>query len=240
MPSLKSDARWRDGVILTCALWFFVSLTALPVILQRYPPGAWTSVALDLSTFFPSVGFALLLFACFRATVGMATPLRTLILGGSVVVAAVAQSAFDLFYTAWIAHNLDSYWSTLPTGVRTGYEKTFRYFLVYAGNLTLFQLAFVHRRSLSNERQLTDARAAAQNAQLEALRYQLNPHFLFNTLNSISSLIVTRRNDDAEQMTNKLSSFLRSSLTCDPAGLVPLDEELALIEEYLDIEAVRF
>jgi len=240
MPSLKSDARWQDGILLTCALWVFVLLTALPVIMQRYPPGAWTSVVLDGSTFIVSAAFALVLFACFRATVGMPTPLRTLILGGSVILCAVAQSAFDLFYSAWIAHNLDAYWSTLPTGVRTGYEKAFRYFLVYSGNLALFQLAYVHRRSLSNERQLTDARAAAQHAQLEALRYQLNPHFLFNTLNSISSLIVTRRNDDAEQMTNKLSSFLRSSLTCDPAGLIPLDEELALIEEYLDIEAVRF
>lgn len=240
MPSLKSDARWRDGILLILALWCFVLLTAMPYIISRYPAGSWTSVLLDSSTTFVSIGLALLLFAVFRATVGMPAPVRTLILGGSVILAAVAQSAFDLFYSAWIAHNLDSYWSTLPSGVRTGYEKAFRYFLVYAGNLALFQLAYVHRRSLSNERQLTDARAAAQHAQLEALRYQLNPHFLFNTLNSISSLIVTRRNDDAEQMTNKLSSFLRSSLTCDPAGLVPLDEELALIEEYLDIEAVRF
>ena len=240
MPSLKSDARWRDGILLTLALWFFVLLTALPYIISRYPAGSWTSVVLDSSTTLVSIGIALLLFAGFRTTVGMPAPLRTLILGITVVGCAVAQSAFDLFWSAWIAHNLDSYWSTLPTGVRTGYEKAFRYFLVYAGNLALFQLAFVHRRSLSNERQLTDARAAAQHAQLEALRYQLNPHFLFNTLNSISSLIVTRRNDDAEQMTNKLSSFLRSSLTCDPAGLIPLDEELALIEEYLDIEAVRF
>ena len=88
--------------------------------------------------------------------------------------------------------------------------------------------------------QLLQLEHQASAAQLAMLRYQLNPHFLFNTLNSISSLIVTRRNDDAEQMTSKLSSFLRSSLTCDPAGLVPLEEELALIEEYLDIEGVRF
>ena len=72
------------------------------------------------------------------------------------------------------------------------------------------------------------------------MRYQLNPHFLFNSLNSISALIVTGRNKDAEAMTNRLSAFLRSSLTADPTELVPLDEELALTEEYLDIESVRF
>ena len=81
---------------------------------------------------------------------------------------------------------------------------------------------------------------AAQQAQLAALRYQLNPHFLFNSLNSISALIVTGRNKDAEAMTNRLSDFLRSSLNANPTELVPLDEELALTEEYLEIESVRF
>ena len=72
------------------------------------------------------------------------------------------------------------------------------------------------------------------------MRYQLNPHFLFNSLNSISALIVTGRNKDAEAMTDKLSSFLRTSLNADPAELIPLDAELALTEEYLEIESVRF
>jgi LytS/YehU family sensor histidine kinase len=70
--------------------------------------------------------------------------------------------------------------------------------------------------------------------------YQLNPHFLFNTLNAISAMIVTRRNDEAELMTDKLSSFLRASLTSDPTELVPLDQELTLMEDYLEIESIRF
>jgi signal transduction histidine kinase len=114
------------------------------------------------------------------------------------------------------------------------------------GVLPLFGWSLVHlglqyNIALREQReQALRAMAAARDAQLRMLAYQLNPHFLFNTLNSISSLIVTRRNEDAEQMTNKLSSFLRASLTCDPGELIPLEEELALIEEYLDIEAVRF
>lgn len=240
MPSAKSDAEWWDAIRLTTALWFFVLLTALPYIMKRYPPGDWDSVALDSSTVLASIAFSLGMFACFRATAEWPLTARGLILAVGVLAASIVQSVFDLIYTAWIATNVVSTFSDLPRNASRGYEAVFRYFLVYGINLALFQLAFVHRRSLRNERQLTDARTAAQHAQLEALRYQLNPHFLFNTLNSISSLIVTRRNEDAEQMTSKLSSFLRSSLTCDPAGLVPLEEELALIEEYLDIEAVRF
>lgn len=243
MPCAKSDARWRDGILLTVGLWAFVVLTALPYIIVRHAGEDWYNVLIDVSSALPSIMLALFVFVLFRATVEWPDTLRGIVLSAGVIAASVLQTAFDLLFTAWLAQNVSATWYNLPHNLaagQSGYEKAFKYLLVYGINLAFFQLAFVHRRSLTNQRQLTDARSAAQHAQLEALRYQLNPHFLFNTLNSISSLIVTRRNEDAEQMTNKLSSFLRSSLTCDPAGLVPLDDELALIEEYLDIEAVRF
>ncbi|WP_379486237.1 sensor histidine kinase [Novosphingobium soli] len=110
-------------------------------------------------------------------------------------------------------------------------------YLFYAAVLGLLRSAELGRR---RERQLADARHAAQEARLAALRFQLNPHFLFNTLNAISSLIVNGRNEDAEVMTVRLSSFLRTSLEADMQGTVTLDEELATLHSYLDIEAVRF
>ena len=239
MPSAKPDARWGDAVPLTVALWLFVLLIFMPVIIfDRHSGQGWGSILLDAATVAVSMALGLATFLCFRATIDWPNSFRAVVLGAAAVAAAVAQTGFDFAYKAWVAQNLDAAWETLPmTGA---YEKIFRYLMVFAVNLALFQLAATRRGTIRGERQLMDARSAAQHAQLEALRYQLNPHFLFNTLNSISSLIVTHRNGDAEQMTNKLSSFLRSSLTCDPSGLVPLEEELALIEEYLDIEAVRF
>jgi hypothetical protein len=240
MSSEKADARWRDAIRLTIGLWLFVLLIFLPVIFGRYPEGDWSSIILDSSTVLVSMGLSLALFALFRATLSWPNPLRAFLLGTAILGLAIANAAFDLLYTGWVAENLDESWAELPTNLSRGYSAWFNYILVMSVNLAFFQLSFVRRRSLRNERQLTDARSAAQQAQLQALRYQLNPHFLFNTLNSISSLIVTRRNEDAEQMTNKLSSFLRASLTCDPGGLIPLEEELSLIEEYLDIEGVRF
>jgi hypothetical protein len=108
---------------------------------------------------------------------------------------------------------------------------------LYAAALGLMLSAMTTRQ---REIQLAEARSAAQQAQLAALRFQLNPHFLFNTLNAISSLIVTNRNADAERMTMKLSEFLRISLEADPEAEVTLDEELATTQSYLDIEAVRF
>jgi hypothetical protein len=108
---------------------------------------------------------------------------------------------------------------------------------LYASALGLMLSAMAVR---DREVQLAAAHSAAQQAQLAALRFQLNPHFLFNTLNAISSLIVTNRNGDAERMTMKLSEFLRVSLEADPEAEVTLDEELATTQSYLDIEAVRF
>ena len=80
----------------------------------------------------------------------------------------------------------------------------------------------------------------AQEAQLRALRYQINPHFLFNTLNSLSSLILTKRTDTAEQMLMNLSTFFRATLAADPTADVSLDEEIKLQRLYLDIEQIRF
>ncbi|MGH6784659.1 MAG: sensor histidine kinase, partial [Sphingomicrobium sp.] len=94
--------------------------------------------------------------------------------------------------------------------------------------------------SLAAQRRLADAESAAQAAQVRALRYQVNPHFLFNTLNSLSSLVMTGRSDRAEAMLLALSTFFRSSLSLDPGADVTLAEEIDLQRLYLDIEMARF
>jgi LytS/YehU family sensor histidine kinase len=82
--------------------------------------------------------------------------------------------------------------------------------------------------------------ALAREAQLQALRYQLQPHFLFNTLNAISSLVVSQQPERATEMIAKLATLLRNSLRVPEANLMSLREELAITEEYLSIEQVRF
>jgi hypothetical protein len=103
------------------------------------------------------------------------------------------------------------------------------YVAMSAGN----QLRAAERRAGEFER-------AAQSAQLRALRYQVNPHFLFNTLNSLSSLIMSRREDEAERMILSLSNFFRSTLAVDPTSDVSLAEEIRFQMLYLDIEKARF
>lgn len=95
----------------------------------------------------------------------------------------------------------------------------------------LFQLE--KEKSLRSE-------ALAQEAQLRMLRYQLNPHFLFNTLNAISTLVLDKSTDQANQMLTKLSKFLRYSLDHAPLDRVTFAHELETSKLYLDIEKVRF
>ena len=90
------------------------------------------------------------------------------------------------------------------------------------------------------EQRAADAEAAAQTAHIQALRYQINPHFLFNTLNSLSSLVMTGRTDRAEAMLLALSTFFRTSLSLDPGANVTLAQEIDLQRLYLDIEKARF
>ena len=95
-------------------------------------------------------------------------------------------------------------------------------------------------QALTAQRRVAEAEGAAQAAQLRALRYQVNPHFLFNTLNSLSSLVMTGRTDRAEAMLLALSTFFRSSLSLDPAADITLAEEIDLQRLYLEIEKTRF
>ena len=89
------------------------------------------------------------------------------------------------------------------------------------------------------ERVVLSARLADQ-AQLKMLRYQLNPHFLFNTLNAISTLVLVQDGKQANKMISQLSAFLRFSLDSDPLQKTTLAEEVRAIELYLDIERTRF
>ena len=88
--------------------------------------------------------------------------------------------------------------------------------------------------------QLQHLESQASSAQLAMLRYQLNPHFLFNTLNSISTLVLLKQTDRANAMLSRLSSFLRYTLINEPTALVPLHQEVETLKLYLDIEKMRF
>ena len=114
-----------------------------------------------------------------------------------------------------------------------------RYYLLLTWCALYFALLAGERARVA-EREAGEFRRAAKTAELRSLRYQVNPHFLFNTLNSLSALILTAKNDRAEAMVQKIAEFYRRSLTDDATADIALEREFALQETYLELEAVRF
>lgn len=113
------------------------------------------------------------------------------------------------------------------------------YFFLIAWS-SLFVAIGYAREVREAERKTSRFAQAAQDAELRSLRYQVNPHFLFNTLNSLSSLVLTGKPKEAEAMIQNLSNFYRTSLSSDPLEDVTLEEEVELQRLYLEIESVRY
>ena len=111
--------------------------------------------------------------------------------------------------------------------------------VVYAGVFCLCQAVVYFRRAQERERRALALESSLAQARLEALRLQLNPHFLFNSLNAVAGLVHTQP-DTADDMIASVAELLRASL--DPAAQqeLPLHRELELLDLYLGIERVRF
>lgn len=119
---------------------------------------------------------------------------------------------------------------------------TIRFFTNYLaiGWMALISMIWYSQQDQKdNEKRKSEAEKLARDAELYNLRQQLQPHFLFNSLNSINALIGFKP-DEARKMIHQLSDFLRGTLKKDDQQLVPLTEELAHLQLYLDIEKVRF
>jgi two-component system, LytTR family, sensor kinase len=122
----------------------------------------------------------------------------------------------------------------------TGYISSFMYWFWFYFSWTAAYLALSYSLTVQEqERRAAELAVQAQEAQVRALRYQINPHFLFNTLNAIAAL-VRDAPAKAEQMVVQLSDFFRRSLTLDPREDLTLAREVDLQRLYLEIERTRF
>ena len=153
----------------------------------------------------------------------------------------------SLYFTAllWAMVKNINNWEIYKKGFRP--EEWYWYFtgtvnaLIMIGCWTGGYFGIKNYQMLLKEKQnVLKASSMAHQAHIKMLRYQLNPHFLFNTLNAISTLILMKENKTAESMVNRLSDFLRYSLDKDPIQRVPLIQEIQALELYLEIEEVRF
>lgn len=124
---------------------------------------------------------------------------------------------------------------TLPRALEVNFHSLLpTYWMILAGYLAFAYYAKFRDREV----RASQLEARLSEARLEALKMQLRPHFLFNTLNSISSLIYSDR-DAADAMLARLADFLRLTIDSDREQLVPLSRELDFVRRYLEIEQIR-
>lgn len=167
--------------------------------------------------------------------------------GGSAAAGWFWSESRAYIYTRFFegSKEMSAYWEKLGDVAelyeRVAYFQTFSsaFSVMLAWSVFYFSLKYYRIFQEYRESALRSA-AMAHEAQLKMLRYQLNPHFLFNTLNAISTLILEQQTELANRMVSKLSSFLRYSLDNDPMQKITLRQELKALKLYLDIEKVRF
>lgn len=161
----------------------------------------------------------------------------------------VACAAIGVVYSAWVALwevSLNP-WATMPGPGAFGQLWSNRFYGGLLSFAILYSLIVLARHMLDSRAQLArqqteTARLNEQlsKAQLNALRRQIEPHFLFNTLNAISGLVREKRNDAAVSMIARLSDFLRRVVQDSGRQQVPLAEELDFTQKYLEIQQARF
>ena len=163
---------------------------------------------------------------------------RPLVTWGMTALVLAVGVGLYAFIDSWV---ISLYYPDRETGLL---QRFFSYFYL---DLTLLgawsALYYAINYFLQVERQadqLERLEAQATAAQLAMLRYQLNPHFLFNTLNSISTLVLLKQTEPANAMLTRLSSFLRHTLLTQPTGKVTLNQEIDTLKLYLGIERMRF
>ncbi|NHO67531.1 histidine kinase [Aestuariicella hydrocarbonica] len=171
-------------------------------------------------------------------------------LGISLLVVALGAGIWTILRMVtfiWIVQEEKNLWSDFGGWYFGGFFIFLCWSALYYGLSYYNQVQFEQERSRQAEQETQqehlkrlEAETVAREAQLKMLRYQLNPHFLFNTLNTINALIRLKDNDTAQNMLQKLSHFLRYALDNEPAYRISLAEELNALMLYLNIELIRF
>ncbi len=237
----------RTALASILGFWFvhLVIITARAVALDFPSQGelALRRLAVTLA----GIGITILLWRLNRLSEGMRPLWRIVIAALACVPAAlvIAMLNYYLFNVYDQASLLEVEKMRLPLESRPSMweevgETAFgRYFFLIAWSAIYMALGYAYEVR-SAERRAAQYARAAQLAELRALRYQINPHFLFNALNSLSALVMRGSKSEAERMIMNLATFYRAGIDGNASGDIPLSEEIETQRLYLEIERVRF
>ncbi len=174
----------------------------------------------------------------YKAAWDLKPALSFLVSGTGAIVAATLFAGFKSFAYVHIYEGFR--FGTIPlTEYFYSWELTLSLYVIGTWSGLYFGIKY-YRMVQQQREQVLKATNTAHQAQLRTLRHQLNPHFLFNTLNAISTLVLESENRTADKMLTRLGAFLRYSLDRDPVQKITLREELDALDLYLGLEQMRF
>lgn len=241
-PATRDAAVTPVTVRLVVLVWIFaVLMAATGHAMQGHDP-----LDFGLLNYVPpmltSIGWSLALISLMGWSGRLILPLRLILMVVAVLAVSVVQTVMDMVYNKALAMTMAPVWREWAMELSSA---RFAFAMILYCWTFAFAVLLIWAMRANDSARMNAARAAAfeaatSRAEANALRLQLNPHFLFNTLNSIASLTVAGRKAAAERMINLLADFLRSSMSSDPTGETTLKEEVATILSYLRIEEARF
>jgi two-component system LytT family sensor kinase len=229
------DDKDRAFWILQSAGWAGYFILRILSILSNVPgEKVWSYVLHTALLTAAGYSITLLMASAFRRLIRM-KPVYTWV--GTILIVGVAAAGFSAIETWSVATFVNP--DMRPEGLRFLGAILFTLSLLIAWSALYYSINFFLLLEAQSDR-LLRLESQASTAQLAMLRYQLNPHFLFNTLNSISTLVLLKQTDRANAMLSRLSSFLRYTLVNESTGMVTVAQEIETLKLYLEIEKMRF
>ena len=220
MLQIQGGARPLVAVLRDNALWWSTWMVLMPVVLWlaqrfRFDGGRWRRSTLvhTIVSLVLSVGQIAVFSAAYFWAVGPTTYGPTL------------EKAIGYFESRYIATDIFIYAATLSVYYAFAYFTRFRRMAIAAAQ---------------NESRASRLQLNLVEARIHALRMELNPHFLFNTLNAVAGLVRKREHDAAIDMLARLGDLLRTTLDREMPAEIPLSDELGYLSRFVDIELVRF
>ncbi len=229
----------RQWWAVQCSFWFCLSAITFLTLTVWYATVEWPHVLHTLLQGVLGLLFSWPLYRVLQAIGELRTVAR--VLAGCAAVAGVALvwTLLRMVTFAWMT-GISGLWADFGGW----YFGAIFIFLCWAG---LHYVVHYYRLLQAEQHKVLEAsarslraEALAKEAQLKMLRYQLNPHFLFNTLNAVSALVRLGDTEASQETISRLGALLRHSLDADPLEPVPLATELEMLGLYLDIEKTRF
>lgn len=244
MPRISSESREPSFWIVQSTGWLlYMAVNVVSSIPYRHQPDfrAYVSFrgALFAATFLASFIMYGICHWLWRRQIGMARV--TLVCVGVSYPLGIPIAAASFWSEIHLGGALQPFvWGKVLAAAPGGSFVLLAWSALYFGIKHYFALEQKSRQLIASEMLATEAQSLAREMQLRALRYQLQPHFLFNTLNAISTLILDEQPRVAMQMITHLANLLRSTLESPDRDFASLADEIAVTEEYLAIEEVRF